>query len=493
MANAEAEGRRERANKSEKNRQERINRINRNIDGNPTMENEDERAIVAERIVKILAMVKEKGVTKTKVAQEAGLGQGRDEDAASRLRTYQLPNNLKPEKRAKRVPKLAKKASRYREIARAAAKLAECEEKDHFLLEVFEGTTFDQREPLAHRETGYYGFAGFVEKLVRAIDKKIGLSTYFSEIARFELSRDKDFVSPDFYVIRPDLWWPSLADVLGQVDNFHWAIGLTPSVPLARFPEGEPVPITFRIAPRAEGRDETSDYRETTGSARTYCELRLGIAPADSTGRCVPVFERRYPSEFHADSGDVYVPSDPYASDNTGELVGEMVCNGEFFKAKLLPSSAVDPRKKSDAEHNARVLRMLKELDENDPRIRPLGDPDSAEVYSHVHYEPINPETCKRYLATPSRWYGTEPLLLVETRNLAGYVFPTWSLGALVEDNLYGMEKENPSRIDNMLVEDAKNLIQALADFRRRNDEGVADAHDKILSEWRATDDGGAK
>jgi hypothetical protein len=287
-------------------REERIDQLRSVLGENHKMGGEDQ-ITVAQALYDLLDRIeRQHRITKAKILREAG--KGSEGDSTKHLSHYAIPRDLPLEEIQRRSARLRKGTEPYKNIARAAARLADLDE-GNVLLQVFEQASF-------WRGVGREAAPGFVELAFRlrfvadGISKKYDLDTFFREVERAGVSPAPtreciqrnaedhrlfgEQIAIEYYPLNPDLTEIFSTDVwLGwpiELNQLTWLclseegghyLPAYPSLILGAWKLGNPFPISIRN--RSEAKEPVS------AQGWPAVVLRFCIAPVGKERSATPV------------------------------------------------------------------------------------------------------------------------------------------------------------------------------------------------------------
>lgn len=247
-------------------------------------------------------MRKNRGLSKRRIAEEAGLGGAGAIDSTKRFDPYTLPAGASKS----RIDRLAKKPDKYFEIADAIERLVQ-EPAAGYLCQVFEGCSFgtaDEFEPDWENE-GWERLAELLRRMSMAVIRDDGIEKYWLDVVKLNgsyNSRTGRLVQSNF-----------------ALDAVGCELGLTG---YSAYPDELPPIPSVLIGQRLmmEPRDDVlvlKDGSQIEAKFRLYLEARLAIAPVSRDGAPGPMIEFRSRLDAHSDTeGEIHF--DNHHSDGTG-------------------------------------------------------------------------------------------------------------------------------------------------------------------------------
>ncbi len=292
---------------------------------------------VAQQFHRLLEDLKiHRGLSKTEVAQKAGLGGNKLTDSSKRLDTYTLPENANPARRAR----IAQKPGRYFSFATAIADLLK-EPEEPFLCQIFEGCSFGSlAEELPDWDTErWVVLARQVTLMARSVIYDTGLQEYWKAVSMLDVPFD----------VRKGLFEAAW----GSSDNFALRQGLASNAICSD--EIPPVPSCF-IARRLMVEPQPGilvlkDGRKLPLKFRFWLEIRLALAPINDIAEVGPLIEYRTVLDAVDENQNVLTFDNPH----TGgfDVVHEVLINGEPHGVSAMPDlEESEPERRYGTEHS---------------------------------------------------------------------------------------------------------------------------------------------
>ncbi len=271
-----------------------------------------EAAVAASNLAELFQTLKQQhNLTRKAIAVQAWPHM-EEVDAASKLRFYTFPPELKGPKREERRRKLVLDARRYLPLAEVIAKETG-REPGYYLLQIFAGTRhgtvgsvdFDSEQLERHAP-----FVDFFRRAVGKLSARHDLPRFFREVSRYatpdaweEMGESGEL---EFDLTGPDQVNPKglisrgvLSEFLRHQGPVYDAIpAIEPRVPLYRGQVEGPIPVLVQLASKPDAslgaaldrRKPRPGARKYRGILTRYAEIQLAIVPGDEEGRCKPVF-----------------------------------------------------------------------------------------------------------------------------------------------------------------------------------------------------------
>jgi hypothetical protein len=534
---------REGLEKAEQERKEasdrlRAERVHRRVNDKPMIERDSDRFHIAKNLGSILVEMERRGHRRAAFVKD--IGRGNRLDSTKFLYTYTLPADADLETVGARLGKLAKKAPRYVELAKAAAVKMK-ENPELIVLRLFQNTTYEVLEDISDEQFAYLQqMSKLLNAMGNAAIKRNDLTSYLEALDSRRIGWDIDGSFGHFRSI-PGIGC-SLEDrlarhvtYLGYVPTVYlygiW-VGPTPCI------EGEAFQIDFEknsdaLKQYLSGKGPLTKKHRMRVKVDIYRELWFGVAPMQSTCRWEPVFEKRYLFEIHGGDGERWVHIKTYDSSLLIELKAAK-CSGLAaygwldYCAKLPASDGRLGLSASISPHVGRADDEFEELerehldgrwiiglDRFDDKALKL-DEDIDVAAGQFYYERIGLDSCMKYLREvhdPDDWRHFEGVCGAidlnrrlwpedeqreawymdysdDGRPLVPVVAPNGTIARAIEQNLLQAAPDN--RLDTVLFETVAKRVQKGLDYYRTV---IGRRHRKVerlMSEWESGGDGQA-
>lgn len=220
----------------------------------------------------------EKGLTRSLVAQKAGLGGNNLTDSTKRLDTYTCPDGASP----KRKGRLAKKASRYFDLAKAIAdSLGESVEP--YLCRIFEGCSFgaDAEELPDWDSERWATLSRMISQMAQAVIHDTGLREFWQQVSMMQLTYD----AWTEQIGRGHLTYDHFAVETGLLNNW---IDFRDSPPIPSLP----IARRLMVAPQS-GALVLEDGQELAVTFKWHLEIRIALGPTTGGDEIGPMLETR--------------------------------------------------------------------------------------------------------------------------------------------------------------------------------------------------------
>lgn len=272
----------------------------------------------------------EKGLTRSQVAQKAGLGGNNLTDSTKRLDTYTCPDGAS----LKRRNRLAKKAPRYFDLAKAIAdSLGESEEP--YLCRIFEGCSFgtDAEELPDWDSERWVILSRMITQMAQAVIHGTGLQQFWQQVSMMQLT----YNAWTEQIGRGELTYDHFAVETGLVNNgiIFWDSPPVPSLPIAR----------RLMVPPQSGALVLADGQELEATFRWQLEIRIALGPTTAGDEIGPMLEIRTFLEVLDSNQQPFSFSHPYLSGFS--VVPDLMDGGQarpILEMRGLEEPEPDPR-----------------------------------------------------------------------------------------------------------------------------------------------------
>jgi hypothetical protein len=529
----------ERADKEKKQASDRVRaeHMHRKMLDNPMINRASDRFQIARNLALIFDEMEKQGCRRAALLQKSGKAQ--KIDSTKVLYNYTLPPDLEFEGATDRVRKLTKKASKYLDLAKAAATEMKVD-REQIILQLFQNTTYEVLGEISDEQISYLQE---ISKLLIAIGKaaikRHDLSSYHAMLRSNEIGWDIDGSFGHFQCLPCSTWIedrsPRHVSYLGYVPTvllYRQQVGPQPYDAIA----GRAFQIDFETNPQAlkdyfERNVPLPEKHSVMVRTEVHSEIWLGVAPLHPSYKWEPVFEKRYRFEINDDPYSSkqsirmrsYDPDILFQARNGGfeqldfahRLIWlryfsrfPAVGDGGNFRAFISPHFDDEESwslSASDLTRESLEGRWLIALDKFDSNALNL-DQDISVPEGQFFYERIGLDSCAKYLRPlydENDWRDFEDLCRAVDLNprlwpeleqheawfsrypneawpLAHTVAPVGSIALAIEQNLLGPSE---SRLDTVLFETIEERIARARAYYQ----SVTDRRDRELTRLLAS------